>query len=74
MGCPSEGLLLAHCVGPELRNPDSVAPNAKKGNVNRPVFHGGCWGAATLEVWLPMFESAKERKEMLLSHQVPKPE
>jgi hypothetical protein len=40
----------------------------------RPVFHGGCWGAATLEVWLPMFESAKERKEMLLSHQVPKPE
>jgi len=37
-------------------------------------FYGDCWGAATLEVWLPMFESAKERKEMLLSHQVPKPE
>ena len=72
MGCPSEGLLLAHRVGPERRNP--VAPNAKKGNVNRPVFYGDCWGAATLEVWLPMFESAKERKEMLLSHQVPKPE
>ena len=29
---------------------------------------------ATLEVWLPMFESAKEPKEKLLSHQVPKPE
>jgi phthalate 4,5-cis-dihydrodiol dehydrogenase len=41
---------------------------------NRPVFHDGRWGAATLEVCLAMIESAKERKEILLSHQVPSPE
>ena len=40
----------------------------------RPVFHGGRWGAATLEVCLAMLESAKERKEIFLSHQVPSPE
>ena len=40
----------------------------------RPVFHGGRWGAATLEVCLAMLESAKERKEIYLSHQVPSPE
>ena len=40
----------------------------------RPVFHGGRWGAATLEVCLAMLESAKQRKEILLSHQVPSPE
>jgi len=41
---------------------------------NRPVFHGGRWGTATLEVCLAMLESAKERKEIFLSHQVPSPE
>lgn len=41
---------------------------------NRAVFHGGRWGAATLEVCLAMLESAKERKEIFLSHQVPSPE
>ena len=40
----------------------------------RPVFHGGRWGAVTLEVCLAMLESAKERKEIYLSHQVPSPE
>lgn len=40
----------------------------------RPVFHGGRWGAATLEVCLAMLESAKQRKEILLSHQVASPE
>jgi phthalate 4,5-cis-dihydrodiol dehydrogenase len=40
----------------------------------RPVFHGGRWGAATLEVCLAMLESAKQRKEIMLSHQVPSPE
>ena len=39
----------------------------------RPVFHGGRWGAATLEVCLAMLESAQERKEIMLSHQVPSP-
>ena len=41
---------------------------------NRPVFHDGRWGEATLEICLAMLESAKERKEILLSHQVPSPE
>jgi phthalate 4,5-cis-dihydrodiol dehydrogenase len=41
---------------------------------NRAVFHDGRWGAATLEVCLAMLESAKERKEIFLSHQVPSPE
>ena len=41
---------------------------------NRPVFHNGRWGEATLEVCLAMLESAKERKEIFLSHQVPSPE
>ena len=40
----------------------------------RPVFHDGRWGAATLEVCLAMLDSAKERKEIFLSHQVPSPE
>jgi len=40
----------------------------------RPVFHDGRWGAATLEVCLAMLESAKERKEIFLSHQVPSPD
>lgn len=41
---------------------------------HRPVFHDGRWGEATLEVCLAMIESAKERKEIFLSHQVPSPE
>ncbi len=41
---------------------------------NRPVFHDGRWGAATLEVCLAMLESAQVRKEIYLSHQVPSPE
>ena len=40
----------------------------------RPVVHGGRWGAATLEVCLAMLNSAKQRKEIVLSHQVPSPE
>ena len=40
----------------------------------RPVFHDGRWGAATLEVCLAMLESAQQRKEIMLSHQVPSPE
>jgi len=41
---------------------------------DRPVFHDGRWGEATLEVCLAMLESAKERKEIFLSRQVPSPE
>jgi phthalate 4,5-cis-dihydrodiol dehydrogenase len=41
---------------------------------NRPVFHDGRWGTATLEVCLAMLESAEKRQEIFLSHQVPSPE
>jgi phthalate 4,5-cis-dihydrodiol dehydrogenase len=41
---------------------------------DRPVFHDGRWGTATLEVCLAMLESARQRKEIMLSHQVPSPE
>jgi phthalate 4,5-cis-dihydrodiol dehydrogenase len=37
---------------------------------NRPLFHDGRWGEATLEVCLAILASAKERKEVTLSHQV----
>ena len=35
-----------------------------------PVHHDGRWGMATLEVCLAMLESAKQRREVQLSHQV----
>lgn len=40
----------------------------------RPVFHGGRWGEATLEVCLALLESAQTKREIQLSHQVPSPE
>jgi phthalate 4,5-cis-dihydrodiol dehydrogenase len=41
--------------------------------LGRPVFHDGRWGMATLEVCLAVMESAKQRKEIMLNHQVPVP-
>ena len=41
--------------------------------LNKPIRHTGPWGMATLEVCLAMMQSAKERREILLSHQVPAP-
>jgi phthalate 4,5-cis-dihydrodiol dehydrogenase len=38
---------------------------------NRPVFHDGRWGEATLEVCLAILESAKEKREVFLKHQRP---
>jgi phthalate 4,5-cis-dihydrodiol dehydrogenase len=40
----------------------------------RPIFHDGRWGEATLEVCLAIIESSRQRKEILLSHQVPSPD
>ena len=40
---------------------------------DRPVFHDGRWGEATLEVVLAIMQSGRERKEIFLSHQVPTP-
>jgi len=38
-----------------------------------PISHDGRWGLATLEVCLAMLESARERREILLTHQCPTP-
>ena len=40
---------------------------------DRPVRHDGRWGMATLEVQLALMESARERREIILSRQVPVP-
>jgi len=37
---------------------------------NRPLFHDGRWGQATLEVCLGILDSAKKRKEIHMTHQV----
>ena len=39
----------------------------------KPILHGGRWGMATLEVSLAIMQSARERKEIYLQHQVPVP-
>jgi phthalate 4,5-cis-dihydrodiol dehydrogenase len=38
---------------------------------DRPVRHNGRWGKATLEACLAIQQSARERREIVLSHQVP---
>jgi phthalate 4,5-cis-dihydrodiol dehydrogenase len=40
----------------------------------KPPFHDGRWGMATLEVALAIMASAKERKEIMLSHQIAVPD
>jgi phthalate 4,5-cis-dihydrodiol dehydrogenase len=42
--------------------------------LDQPIRHTGPWGMATLEVCLAIMQSAKDRKEIMLSHQVPAPE
>ncbi len=42
--------------------------------LDRPIRHTGPWGMATLEVCLAIMQSARERREIILSHQVPAPE
>jgi phthalate 4,5-cis-dihydrodiol dehydrogenase len=42
--------------------------------LDKPIRHTGPWGMATLEVCLALMQSAQERKEIYLSHQVPAPE
>jgi phthalate 4,5-cis-dihydrodiol dehydrogenase len=38
------------------------------------LYHDGVWGMGTLEVCLAIMQSAKERREIQLTHQVPVPE
>jgi phthalate 4,5-cis-dihydrodiol dehydrogenase len=40
---------------------------------NRPAFPDVRWGRATLEIVLATIESSRERKEIILKHQVPSP-
>jgi phthalate 4,5-cis-dihydrodiol dehydrogenase len=40
----------------------------------KPPFHDGRWGMATLEVALAIMQSAQERREIMLSHQVAVPD
>jgi phthalate 4,5-cis-dihydrodiol dehydrogenase len=42
--------------------------------LGKPLWHDGRWGMATLEVCLAMMDSARERKEIMLQHQVPVPD
>ena len=41
--------------------------------LDKPIFHDGRWGMATLEVQLALMESAREGREITLSHQIPVP-
>ncbi|HVA24188.1 MAG TPA: Gfo/Idh/MocA family oxidoreductase [Chloroflexota bacterium] len=41
--------------------------------LGQPIFHDGRWGMATLEVSLAIMQSARERREIMLSHQVAVP-
>lgn len=38
---------------------------------DRPVCHDGRWGMATLEICLAIMQSARERREIILTHQGP---
>ncbi|MFB3060141.1 MAG: Gfo/Idh/MocA family protein, partial [Candidatus Binatia bacterium] len=41
--------------------------------LNKPIRHTGHWGLATLEVCLALMQSGKERREIMMSHQIPTP-
>jgi phthalate 4,5-cis-dihydrodiol dehydrogenase len=41
--------------------------------LGKPAFHTGVWGRATLEASLAVMESARERREIVLRHQVAMP-
>ncbi|MPZ13862.1 MAG: hypothetical protein GEU73_05475 [Chloroflexi bacterium] len=40
----------------------------------KPLFHDGIWGMGTIEVALAIMQSARERREIVLSHQVAVPD
>ena len=41
---------------------------------NKTMLHDGLWGWATAELQWGILESANQRKEIMLTHQVPVPE
>jgi phthalate 4,5-cis-dihydrodiol dehydrogenase len=61
----------------------STGPGGRRGELvefhkaveeGKAPFHDGLWGMATLEVALAIMESARERKEITLTHQVAVPD
>ncbi len=61
----------------------NLGPSARRGELEefydgivngRPLSHDGVWGMATLEVCLAIMQSAQERREIPLTHQVAVPE
>jgi len=40
----------------------------------KPIVHDGRWGMATMEVGEAIMRSAAERREIMLTHQVPAPD
>ncbi len=63
---------------PVERRPRAGAPEIRELYdavvLGKPVMHSLSWGAATLEVCLGIIQSAKERREITLQHQVPAPD
>jgi phthalate 4,5-cis-dihydrodiol dehydrogenase len=69
-GVREEPLTAADGGGPS----DPTLAEAYAGIIKgEPIFHDGHWGMATLEVQLALMESARERHEVMLSHQIAVP-
>jgi predicted dehydrogenase len=59
----------------EMRGRAAELMDLYNGVVNgKPIFHDGRWGMATLEICLGIMQSAKEQRELTMSHQVPLPD
>ncbi|MSQ27142.1 MAG: Gfo/Idh/MocA family oxidoreductase [Dehalococcoidia bacterium] len=56
-------------LGPSLRR-DELEEFYEGLVFGKPLYHDGRWGLATLEVCLAIMQSGKERKEIMLKHQV----
>ena len=60
-------------IGPEPRG-YSELEEMYQGVVNgMPIVHDGRWGLATQEVTMGIIQSAAERREIMMQHQVPFP-
>lgn len=76
-----DGVVAYTTEGMRVIEPDPWRGVPGRGNVldelyyavteGRPVVHDGLWAKATMEVCLAMLQSARERREISLAHQVP---
>ena len=62
--------LLALLPTPSLPRAGVIAERYGAVVSGRAPLHGGQWAMATLEVCLAMLESARERRDVVLGHQV----